>query len=52
MTATDDLCCNTSLSTAENQLCIDQRVVIRVVLADSFLILVRTYQVRLKCGKQ
>ena len=41
-----------SLITARNQLCIGQRDVIRIVLADSFLILVNTSQMTLKGGKQ
>ena len=41
-----------SLSTAGNQLYIGQRGVIRIDLADSFLTLLSTHQLMLKCGKQ
>ena len=41
-----------SLSAAGNQLCVGQRGVIRILLADSFFILVNTCQIRLKVGKQ
>ena len=41
-----------SLSAAGNQLCVGQRGVNRIVLVDSFLILVNTHQMRLKGGKQ
>ena len=41
-----------SLSTAGKQLCFGQGGVISIVLVDSFLILVITYQLRQKVGKQ
>ena len=41
-----------SLSTAGNQFCVGQGGVIRIVLADSFIILFNTCQMSLKDGKQ